>query len=392
MIMIHKVTDIPTSSPQTITTLKELYEYMTQCFVGRDTEIKVAILALLAREHAIFIGPPGIAKSALINRLSQLCRMSAFRLLMGKTTLIEQLVGVPKIRVLREDDRLEYNIDGMLPTADVAFLDEIYKASNTILNMLLTLIQERIFDNGGQVVKCPLQTLFAAANHVPRDPQYRAFHDRFLFRVFSEALPLELKTMLFDHYIIMRERTDEKLPDIAPKLLEEAQEKVNHVDLTAIKPMYLELLYELAERRIIISDRRMGQILTAMAAHAVFNGRMTATVDDLWVIQYTIPYSEDEFVEVVDVYQTIQQKYNLQNANLRAIRTQIIALANAVAMSPTSEENFARVQELQQLKTEIAEYTHSNDIDPELLRDVQMMVQQTLHEIKEILEENKCVT
>ena len=58
-----------------------------------------------------------------------------------------------------ENDEYVRKIDGYLPTAEVAFIDEIFKANSAILNALLTLLNERLFDNGYQRITVPLLCL-----------------------------------------------------------------------------------------------------------------------------------------------------------------------------------------------------------------------------------------
>ena len=61
-----------------------------------------------------------------------------------------------------ENDEYTRKTDGYLPTAEVAFIDEIFKANSAILNALLTLLNERLFDNGNQRLKVPLLCLVGA--------------------------------------------------------------------------------------------------------------------------------------------------------------------------------------------------------------------------------------
>ena len=58
-----------------------------------------------------------------------------------------------------EDDQYLRKTDGYLPTADIAFIDEIFKANSAILNSLLTLLNERLFDNGTSRLQVPLTCL-----------------------------------------------------------------------------------------------------------------------------------------------------------------------------------------------------------------------------------------
>jgi MoxR-like ATPase len=72
--------------------------------------------------------------------------------------------------------------DGYLPTAEVAFVDEIFKANSAILNALLTLLNERLFDNGNQRLPVPLLCLVGASNELPESEELDALYDRFLIR------------------------------------------------------------------------------------------------------------------------------------------------------------------------------------------------------------------
>ena len=72
-----------------------------------------------------------------------------------------ELAALDEGRYLRE-------IDGYLPTAKVAFLDEVFKANSAILNALLTLLNERAFDQGADRIDVPLATLVAARRRACR--------------------------------------------------------------------------------------------------------------------------------------------------------------------------------------------------------------------------------
>lgn len=69
-----------------------------------------------------------------------------------------------------------------LVQAEVAFIDEVFKANSAILNTLLTILNERLFDNGRERVPVPLVTMVAASNEMPESEELDALYDRFLLR------------------------------------------------------------------------------------------------------------------------------------------------------------------------------------------------------------------
>ena len=163
--------------------LEALVDRLGQGLLERDAAVRLVLLAALAGEHVLLIGPPGTAKSELARRLHR-CLEGApyFERLLTRFSTPEELFGPLSLKAL-EDDRYERLTAGFMPEAGVAFLDEVFKANSAILNALLTLLNEREFDNGSRRVRTPRVSVISASNELPADESLLAFFDRFLLRV-----------------------------------------------------------------------------------------------------------------------------------------------------------------------------------------------------------------
>ena len=145
------------------------------------------LIAAIAGEHMVLIGPPGTAKSAVIRAFSKLIDAKYFEYLLTRFSEPNELFGPVDIQGFRQGSYRRVTT-GMLPEAEIVFLDEAFKANSAILNSLLTLLNERRFNNGATVTRVPLISLFAASNEVPGSDNLDAIFDRFLLRVHSDNL------------------------------------------------------------------------------------------------------------------------------------------------------------------------------------------------------------
>src|SRR5207245_9086337 len=163
--------------------LAAIREELNQLFLERTDLIDGALCALLSSNHVLVIGPPGTAKSMLAD---ELCRRiegaDYFQWLLTRFTTPEEIFGAVSLKALEQDDYRRVT-SRKLPEAHIAFLDEIFKANSSILNALLTLINERLFHNGKEIARVPLLTLFGASNERPEEEGLTALYDRFLVRL-----------------------------------------------------------------------------------------------------------------------------------------------------------------------------------------------------------------
>ncbi|WP_244221714.1 AAA family ATPase [Corallococcus exercitus] len=276
--------------PQHDTSLKSrlanLRDHLAVGLIERETPLRLALLAALAGEHLLLVGPPGTAKSEMARRLRQAFRDAPlFERLLTRFTVPEELFGPLSIKEL-EADRYHRQTDGYLPSAAFAFLDEIFKANSAILNALLTLLNEREFDNGTERVQTPLICAIGASNELPEGEELAALYDRFLLR--CHVAPVSAEG--FDTLLELR---GDKPPEppldlrLSRTSLETFRAEARMVVLPAeVKALLKALRAFLEEQRIPVSDRRWRKIVYLLQVSAWSHGRTEASIWDGWLLQH----------------------------------------------------------------------------------------------------------
>ncbi len=270
--------------------LRQVAESLQRQFIGKDEVIRLMMVAVVAGEHCVLLGPPGTAKSALIRSLARLLRASYFEYLLTRFTEPNEIFGPVDVAAFRQGV-YQRNTAGMLPEAEIVFLDEVFKSNSAILNALLTLLNERRFASGGQVVDCPLLSVFGASNEVPSDESLGAIFDRFLLRVHSDNLDAyhfsELLVAGIDHEIRQLERRPLEPLVAASEIAELRRRFGGQMSFSdELLATYKGLTFQIRAEGISLSDRRVIKLLKLFAASAYLDGRAEADASDLFILKH----------------------------------------------------------------------------------------------------------
>lgn len=300
-------------------------------------------MTLLSREHAVLIGEPGTAKSAMIRRVSDLLNAKFFSYLLTRFTEPSELFGPIDIKALEEGRYIRIT-SGKLPSAEIAFLDEIFKANSAILNALNTLLQERVLYDGYSEIVVPLWSLFGASNEVPEETELLAFYDRFLVRHFVRPVPENLWRDLLDKSWALEKsvyygetKKSETVMDM--KELRKLHEAVLEIDLEPVKHKITKLFAAFESRGIHVSDRRKGKALKVIASNALLDGRNRTQEQDLLVLKYLIPRDWEELEKVNTILsEELKTPYRYLR-ELSEIKTNLQELLNyVVSLQPVESK------------------------------------------------------
>ncbi len=277
----------------------------------KDAELALSLLAAIAGESVILLGPPGVAKSMVARRLKEaFTHARSFEYLMSRFSTPDEIFGPVSIQRLKENDEYQRCVDGYLPTADVVFLDEIWKAGPAIQNTLLTVINEKVYLNGNQLIHLPLKLLIGASNELPVQGEgLEALWDRFLIRLVSQPIQSEEAFYKMVDPADNAERETKTLDDAISEdeyhdwLHQISQVKIPREVLLAITSIRQGLKDVAIEgqdvhRNIYVSDRRWKKIVHLMCASAFVHDREEVNLSDLQLSIHCLWNEPDELPSI----------------------------------------------------------------------------------------------
>jgi MoxR-like ATPase len=370
--------------------VQEVARVLGSHFLDKQEIIRLMLVSAIAGEHMVIVGPPGTAKSAMVGMFAKLLDARYFEYLLTRFTEPNELFGPVDIAAFREG-RYTRRVENMLPSAEIVFLDEIFKSSSAILNSLLHVINERKFTNGANLVQVPLISLFAASNEVPNDDGLSAMFDRFLLRVLSDNLDSYHFGELMQKGIALEvARMTGKGAVLRPILsAHDLRTLQQSFDRFMVFPdeflaKYKGLIFQIRSEGVTVSDRRAVKMLKLFAASAVFDGRTRVHDGDFFVLRH-IWNNLDQVELLAEIVNPVVDSYYREHpAERRFIGPQasledLLAELNLIRDLLTAGSELSDIQMFSQLKNlseiKAALSAMPSDTSTRMLREVDQLLE-----------------
>ena len=317
-----------------------------EALIERSEEIDLLLTALIAGEHLLLVGPPGCGKSLLIDSLMRWTHGSKFSCLLNRFSMPEELLGQYSLSELKFDKFVRITTN-KLPESQYVFLDEIFRASPAILNVLLKLLNEKVFDKGDGVARrVPLEICLGAANDWPSGDEGKslgALVDRFMLRksvapissmagrqkLLWDNQPPEFSTSLSAHELIAARLDAQGLP-----WSKEAKQALEAI------------LDELSRQNVRPSDRRQYKSVAIVQAFAWLNGSEEVLSEHLEVLQHVLWHDHEESVKVRSVIMQVAAPISMKVNGLISEIEQIVSGVNPkdLGQSALAASKLAEIQ------------------------------------------------
>jgi MoxR-like ATPase len=350
--------------------LIEIRNRLITMFTGRENEILASLVSLTSGEPLILVGPPGTAKTALIETLAKMINAKYFYYLLTRFTEPDELLGPLDIVALREG-RYERITRNRLPEAEIIFLDEIFKASSAIRNILLDIILNKRYLNGTDYKKLPMISLFTASNEISSDTEDQAFYDRLTLRVFVKYVSNDMWSELLDKGVSLPMVQQEIKPVASAEYFRQLQHLTmlraqTIVSTPELKNKILEAFSYLKNEGIEVSDRRKIKILYVSAAISIVSAEETISLESIAdALRLSAIYTEDDIAKVERVIQ--KAKLSTYQETIQQLMTITSEIRNGIE-TLNREQTLSNLKMLRELTAKGAEMLKKVPRNPRIAR------------------------
>jgi len=337
---MNAVLAMPKQSVKDSLTVKEKFDLtrreLNASLIERDEEVAILLTSLIAGEHLLLVGPPGCGKSLLIDSLMRWTHGSKFSCLLNRFSMPEELLGQYSLSELKGDKFVRVTTN-KLPESQYVFLDEIFRASPAILNVLLKILNEKTFDKGDGVARrVPLEICLGAANDWPSGDEAKslgALVDRFMLR--KSVLPIS--SAAGRQKLLWNNCAPEFSTSLTPSELTAARLDAQGLPWSKEAKQALEaILDELARQGVRPSDRRQFKSIAVVQGYAWLQGAEDVQPEHLEILQHVLWSDHEEAIKVRSVIMTIAAPVGMKVNGLISEIEQILSGVNPKDLGATA--------------------------------------------------------
>ncbi|MDB2656642.1 MoxR family ATPase [Crocinitomicaceae bacterium] len=276
---------------QLVSHYKELKNEIHKVIVGQDDVVDQVLISIFSRGHCLLVGVPGLAKTLLVNTISDCLGLSFNRIQFTPDLMPSDIIGS---EVLDESRNFKF-IKGPL-FSNIILADEINRTPPKTQSALLEAMQERSVTAAGKTYKLP-QPFFVLATQNPIEqegtyPLPEAQLDRFMFNIwvdypsYEEELAIvksttsdqqvDLKQVISGDQIMQYQDLIRRIP-VADNVLEYAVKLVGKTRVNCPEAP------EITKNFITwgAGPRASQNLIVGAKCHAALNGKYSPDIEDV---------------------------------------------------------------------------------------------------------------
>lgn len=379
-------------------TIRDARDFLCGHFVEREGVADLIFYAILNKQHVLFYGDPGTAKTAMFRALLSCFDNSTrtFKMTMSKYLPEEAVIGPLNPKKLRDDGLYEHNTSGTLVDCHLAYLDEIFDANDATLRSMLEILNERTFTKGHQFQKSPLMSAFMSSNFMRTEKNIAAFVDRIVFRANVSYLKnRDSRRKMLRNFINGGENAAFEGTKLSLEDIHCAQEAIKKITISdGVLKTYEEIVTETGvQLKRPVSDRKYNQMIRVIQTSAFLNGRTEANVEDLRALRFCLVVVGD--INETNLFDTVYAKKAVKSVEIAAkygvLKNKTEKLLDELSGKKVSELSDRDVERLSELGEELESFQHKslgdNSVDSEMASEYKHEVDQLFIRVNEFMED-----
>lgn len=269
----------------------QLKREINKVIVGQEDVVNQVLISIFSRGHCLLVGVPGLAKTLLVNTISDALGLSFNRIQFTPDLMPSDIVGA---EILDENRTFKF-IKGPI-FSNIILADEINRTPPKTQAALLEAMQEKSITAGGTNYKLP-EPFFVLATQNPIEqegtyPLPEAQLDRFMFNIWVDYPSMQ------EEIDIVKGTTIDQVYDVKPVLSAEDilfyQNAIRKIPVADNVVKYaVELVSKTRPGRVGAADitndylswgagpRASQYLIVGAKCHAALNGKYSPDIEDV---------------------------------------------------------------------------------------------------------------